>query len=70
MLIKHKKYKADYKINKNIIILTFIVISILLSFGWKCLDLPHDTVFQFAIRSITISILSLLITWLIIRLFK
>lgn len=71
MVVKTNKAKSSDKNNINkFAVLLFVVISFLLLFGWKYLELPHTTAVEFVVRSITITTLSILITWLILKLLR
>jgi len=69
--MKTNKVKSSDKNNINkLAVLLFVVSSFLLLFGWKYFELPHTTAVEFVVRSITITTLSILITWLILKVFK
>lgn len=71
MVVKTNKVKSCDKNKTNkLAVLLFVVISFLLLFGWKYFHLPHTTAVEFVVRSITITTLSILITWLLLKLFK
>ena len=71
MDMKTNKVKSSDKNNINkLAVLLFVVSSFLLLFGWKYFELPHTTAVEFVVRSITITTLSILITWLILKVFK
>jgi hypothetical protein len=71
MVVKINKVKSCDKNEMNkFAVLLFVVISFLLLFAWKYFELPHTTAAEFVVRSITITTLSILTTWLILKLFK
>lgn len=58
--------------NKNksrIAVPIFVVFSFLFLFGWRYLNLPHNTSLEFVIRSIAITTLSILATWVVMKVF-
>jgi len=68
MIVKSSEVKSRDK-NKLAVFL-FVVVSFIYIFAWKYFDLPHDTSVEFTVRGISISILSILTTWLILKLIK
>lgn len=68
MIVKSSGVKSRDK--NKIAVLLFVVVSFIYIFAWKYFDLPHDTSIEFIVRGISISILSILTTWLILKLTK
>ena len=66
--MKSSEVKARDK--NKIAVLLFVVVSFIYVFAWKYFDLPHDTSVEFIVRGISISILSILTTWLILKSIK
>lgn len=66
------KSSASFDKNKKnkLAVLIFVVISFIYVFAWKYFDLPHDTAVEFAVRGISISILSILTTWFVLKSIK
>lgn len=55
------------KMNNKIVVLIFVVSSLFYVLAWKLLNLPHDTSFEFVVRGVSISVLSILTTWLTLK---
>jgi hypothetical protein len=71
MVVKTDKVKSPDKNKRNkLAVVLFVVISFLFVFAWRYFDLPHTTAVEFVVRSITITILSILATWLILKMLK
>ena len=66
MIVKSSEVKSGDK-NKLAVIL-FAIVSFISVFAWRYFDLPHDTSVDFIVRGISTSILSLITTWLILKL--
>ena len=62
-----KKQASDKNRSNKIVVLIFVVSSLFYVLAWKLLDLPHDTSFEFVVRGVSISVLSILTTWLTLK---
>jgi len=71
MDVKPIRVKSCNKNKKDkLAVLIFVVISFIFLFGWRYFDLPHATAVEFVVRNITITALSILTTWLILKFFN
>jgi len=61
---------SDRSNKNNLAVILFIIVSFLLLFVWKYFDLPNNTAVDFVVRSITITVLSILTTWLVLKFVK
>jgi uncharacterized membrane-anchored protein YitT (DUF2179 family) len=65
-----KRLEVKSRDKNKLAVLLFVVVSLIYVFAWKYFDLPHDTSVEFTVRGISISIISILTTWLILKLIK
>lgn len=65
-----KTQASDNNKRNKIVVIIFVVSSLFYVLAWRLLNLPHDTSFEFVVRGVSISVLSILTTWLTLKFIK